>query len=53
MSYTRIDLLALSKGVDELLKDNDIDPAYVIEWLVEEELIDLSDYFEEEEDEDE
>lgn len=41
-----IELLAISKGVDELCKDNDIDPAFIIQWMVDEGLIDLEDYFE-------
>ena len=45
----RIDILVMSKGVDQLLKDNDIDPYCVVAWLVDEGLIDLDDYFEEEE----
>lgn len=50
MPYLMVDILAISKGVDEILKDNDIDPAFVIAWLVEEQLVDLNDYFEDEED---
>lgn len=48
MMNPKIELLALSKGVDELCKDNDIDPARIIEWMIEEEMIDLEEYFPEE-----
>ena len=39
-----IELLAMSYGIDALLADNDINPEIVVEWLVEEGHLDLSDY---------
>ncbi len=47
----RIDLLALSYTVDELCADNDIDPAFVIQYLIDEGLIDLDEYFKDEDEE--
>ncbi len=49
MSFTKIEMLALCKSVDELIKDNDIDPEFVIQWMVDEGLVDIEEYFEEEE----
>lgn len=40
----------MSYDIDDLCRENDIDPTVVISWLVEEELIDLSEYFNDEED---
>lgn len=39
-----IELLAMSYGIDALLADNDINPELVVEWLIEEGHLDLSDY---------
>lgn len=41
---SKIELIALSLGVDHILYDNDIDPVVVLEWLLENDMIDLSIY---------
>jgi len=47
----RIDMLALSYGLDNLCAENDINPAVIVQWLVEEGHLDLTDYFDDGEDE--
>lgn len=51
MPETRIDLLALSYSLDQICQDYSIEPQVVIRWLLDEGMIDLADYFENEEDE--
>ena len=41
----KIDILAEYYPLVDLLEQNDIDPSVVIRFLVEEDLIDLDDYF--------
>ena len=43
-----ISLLALGVTLDEICKDNDIEPEFVINYLLDEGLIDLKLYFSEE-----
>lgn len=45
----QIDLLALSRSLDDICIDNDIEPRVVILWLLDEGMIQLEDYFEEQE----
>lgn len=49
MIRERTELLALSRSLDDLCMDNDIEPRVVIEWLIEEGHLNLEDYFPEEE----
>jgi hypothetical protein len=49
----RIDLLALSYPLNDLCDENDIDPAIVVRWLVDEGLIELDEYFDDGEGEEE
>ena len=44
----RIDLLALGRSLDDICVDHDVEPRVVIEWLLDEGLITLDRYFEEE-----
>lgn len=41
----RVDMLAMSLGIDALLEQEDLDPAVVINFLIDEGLISLEDYF--------
>ena len=52
MIAERVELLALSRTLDDICVDNDIEPRVVIEWLIEEGHVKLEDYFPEEEEED-
>lgn len=47
----KIELLAMSMPLSEILADHDIETTTVIEWLLDEGLISLDTYFDEEEDE--
>ena len=47
----KIDLLALSRSLDDICIDHDIEPRVVIYWLLEEGMITLDEYFEDEEEE--
>ena len=47
----KIEMLALCKAVDDICKDKDIDPALVIQWMLDEEMFELSDYFPDEDEE--
>ena len=47
----QLEMIVESYGIDLLLELNDINPVYVLKWLVEEGLIDLDDYIEQEEEE--
>ena len=47
----KIDLLALGYPLDKLCEDNDIEASMVIKWMVDEGLLTLQDYFDDEEDE--
>lgn len=40
-------MLALSYPLDDLCAENDVDPAIVVTWLVDEGYVKLEDYFEE------
>ena len=40
-----IETLALSRYLNDICVDNDIDPTVIIRWLLSEELINLTDYF--------
>lgn len=46
----KIDLLALSRSLDDICVDHDIEPRVVIMWMLEERMITLDDYFPEEDD---
>lgn len=41
----QVELLLMSYKLTDLLEDNDITEEYVVRLLIEEELIDLEDYF--------
>jgi len=47
---TQIELLALSRSLDDICVDNDISPEYVIEKLLDDGLINLDQYFPEDDD---
>lgn len=49
----KLDILADYYPIDQILQDNDINPLVVIKYLEREGLIDLSDYFPDEEGEEE
>ena len=49
MIMERVELLALSRSLDDLCADNDVEARVVIEWLIEEGHLKLEDYFPEEE----
>ena len=40
-----IETLALSRDLNDICVDNDIEPTVIIRWLLSEELINLTDYF--------
>ena len=44
----KIDMLLLSYSLSDLLEDNDVSEEYVLLWLLENELINLEDYFNQE-----
>jgi hypothetical protein len=52
MPMDKIDMLALSRSIDDICIDNDIEARTVINWMLEERMINLEDYYPEE-DEDE
>jgi hypothetical protein len=43
----KVELLALGRSIDDVLVDHDIEPTVVLNWLLEEGLIKLEEYFEE------
>lgn len=45
----KITMLAISRTIDDLCIDNDVDPEVVIRWMVAEGMIDPDEYFEEDE----
>lgn len=47
----RIQMLANSYGIDQLCADHDINPEFIVRFLLDEGLITLEEYFEEEEEE--
>lgn len=49
----KIKLIADSYGIDRLLVNNDIEAELVLKMLVEEGLVDLDEYFDEDEEDDE
>ena len=49
--HPKIEMLALCKAVDDICKDNDIDPARIIQWMLDEEMFSLEEYFPEEDEE--
>lgn len=46
----RIRMMLLSYDLSDILMDNDITEEYVLEWLIENDLVKPEDYFEEERD---
>lgn len=49
MSRDKIELLAMSRSIDDILIDHDILPEVVLTWLLDEGHIELTEYFEEDE----
>lgn len=45
----KIDLLAMGYPLDKLCEDNDIEASMVIRWMIDEGLLTLEDYFDEDE----
>lgn len=45
MSEDKIKMLLDSYDLDDLLNDNDITEEYVLTWLIENDMVDLDDYF--------
>lgn len=46
MDDQQLTMLVNSYGIEQVLLDNDIEQEYVLKLLIEEELLDLDDYFE-------
>lgn len=51
--HDKLEVLTEDYGVELLLEQNEINPYFVVRWLVEEGLIDLDMYFEDHYDEEE